>query len=214
MLIESIKLSPKKNGKGYVSSYSVNISTKEAQDCGLVGKRLIKIIDSDKAEIIVRAKKFTITEEILKELAYLKEQERAESKRIFMSYSSNGISLTMEEALREFEDFHIGKIEKPKHDKLEAFLMSLSVENIVDLVLMMYIGRDMDCKMNIAPGEERFLEFYERYDDLVSGRSKEELVYVIMEKEPLLMYLRTAHRLLNAPEGTPIDMFFHDWDEM
>lgn len=31
-----LKLSPKKNGKGYVTSYTVNIGSAEARDCGLI----------------------------------------------------------------------------------------------------------------------------------------------------------------------------------
>ena len=54
MPVESIKLSPKKNGKGYVSSYSVSISSREAQECSLVGKPVIKIIDSNSGEIIAK----------------------------------------------------------------------------------------------------------------------------------------------------------------
>ena len=52
MLVGAIKLSPKTNGKGYVSSYSVSISNKEAQECNLAGRRLIKIVDQERKEIV------------------------------------------------------------------------------------------------------------------------------------------------------------------
>ena len=68
MSLETIKLSQKKNGKGYISSYSVSISNKEAQDCRMVGKRIIKIIDPDQGEIILKAKRFTITVEMLRKI--------------------------------------------------------------------------------------------------------------------------------------------------
>ena len=78
MLVENIKLSPKTNGKGYVSSYSVSISNKEAQECNLAGKRLIKIVDQERKEIVIKAKQLTITIEMLKKIAELKELEKAE----------------------------------------------------------------------------------------------------------------------------------------
>ena len=88
------------------------------------------------------------------------------------------------------------------------------MENVVDLTLLMYLGRDMDCNMNLAPGKDRFLEFYDRYSDIVCGRSKEELVDDVLEKTPLLMYLRTGYRLLFAPVGTSADTISHNWDEV
>lgn len=214
MSIESIKLSPKKNGKGYVSSYSVSISNKEAMDCQMVGKRIIKIIDKDRAEIIIKAKRFTLTIEMLQKIAELKELEKEESKYIDSLYCTDSNAMSMSEAFNQFMDEQAGKIKRPAYQQLEAYLLSLTMENIVDLALLMYLGRDMGCNMNTNPGEDRFLEFYDRYDDVVCGKSKEELVDIVLEKTPLLMYLRTGYRLLNAPRGTSIDSFFHNWDEM
>ena len=214
MPVESIKLSPKKNGKGYVSSYSVSISSREAQECSLVGKPVIKIIDSNSGEIIIKAKGFTVTLEMLRKIVELKELEKEEQERISRRYYANPRIITMEEALNRFADEQSGKISYPAYEQLEAYVLSLSMENVVDLALMMYLGRDMDCDMNTQPGEDRFLEFYDRYNDIVCGRSKEELVDMILEKSPLLMYLRNGYRLLMAPEGTSLDSFFHRWDEM
>lgn len=214
MVIESIKLSPKKNGKGYVSSYSVSISNKEVQDCGMAGKRIIKIIDQDRAEIIIKAKQFTLTIEMLRKIAELKELEKEESNYINRLYCTDSNVTSMSEAFALFMDEQTGKIMRPAYQQLEVYLLSLSIENVVDLVLLMYLGRDMDCNMDVNPGEDRFVEFYDRYNDIVNGKSKKELVAIILEKAPLLMYLRTGYRLLNAPVGMPIDTFFHNWDEM
>ena len=214
MSIEAIKLSPKKNGKGYVSSYSVSISGKEAMDCQMVGKQIIKIIDPDRGEIIIKAKQLTLTIEILRKIVELKELEKEESKYINSLYCSDSMAMTASAALMMFADEQAGKLERPAYKKLEAYLLSLSMENIVDLALMMYLGRDMDCNMDTNPGEDRFLEFYDRYDDIVCGKSKDELVDIILEKTPLLMYLRTGYRLLSAPKGTAVDSFFHNWDEL
>ena len=214
MSIETIKLSPKKNGNGYVSSYAVSISNKEVQECSLAGKRIIKIIDKDRAEIIIKAKQFTLTIEMLRKIAELKELEKEEDERIDRLYCANSNTMSMKEAISLFRDEQAGKIKRPAYQQLETYLLSLTMENIVDLTLMMYLGRDMDCNMNTNPGEERFLEFYDRYDDIVCGKEKKTLVHIVLEKTPLLMYLRTGYRLLNAPKGTSIDSFFHNWDEM
>lgn len=214
MSIETIKLSQKKNGKGYISSYSVSVSNKEAQDCRMVGKRIIKIIAPDRGEIIIKAKQFTLTIEILRRIVELKELEKEESKYINSLYCADSMAITASEAFTMFVDEQTGQLKRPAYKKLEAYLLSLSMENIVDLALMMYLGRDMDCNMDTNPGEDRFLEFYDRYDDIVCGKSKDELVDIILEKTPLLMYLRSGYRLLNAPKGTSIDSFFRNWDEM
>lgn len=214
MSMEPIKLSPKKNGKGYVSSYSVSISNKEAQDCRMAGKRIIKIIDSDQGEIIIKAKQYTLTVDMLREIAELIELEKAEGQHIDSLYCADNKIMTMSEALALFMDEQAGVIKRPAYQRLETYLLSLSMENISDLALLMYLGRDMDCDMNTNPGEERFLEFYDRYNDVVCGKRKEELIDIILEKKPLLMYLRTGYRLLTAPKGTSVDSFVHNWEEM
>ena len=214
MSIESIKLSPKKNGKGYVSSYSVSISNKEVQDCQLVGKRIIKLIEPERGEIILKAKQFTLTVEMLRKIVELKELEKEESQHIDSLYCANSEIMTLSEALALFSDEQAGNIKRPAYKQLEGYLLSLTMENIVDLVLLMYLGRDMDCNMNLNPGEDRFVEFYDRYNDVVDGKSKKILVDTILEKTPLLMYLRLGYHLLNAPVGTPTDSFFRNWDEM
>lgn len=214
MLVEAIKLSPKTNGKGYVSSYSVSISNKEAQECNLAGKRIIKIVDREREEIVIKAKQLTITIEMLKKIAELKELEKAERTAIHNQYCANGKLMTTAESLRLFMDVHSGVVEQPAYRELEGYLRSLSMENIIDLSLMMYLGRDMDCNMDTNPGEDRFLDFYDGYNDIVAGKSKKELIRILLEKTPLLMYLRTGYRLLTAPKGTSIDSFCHNWDEI
>ncbi|MSS18848.1 hypothetical protein [Pseudoramibacter porci] len=62
MKSKPIRLSKKKNGKGYVTSYSVNIGTAEARECGLIPPNddepveLEKIIDSEHHRIIIQPK--------------------------------------------------------------------------------------------------------------------------------------------------------------
>lgn len=60
MIRKPIKLSPKKGGRGYVTSYSVNIGCAEARACGLITDNsspdIEKIIDPDHNRIIIQLK--------------------------------------------------------------------------------------------------------------------------------------------------------------
>lgn len=61
MHTKSIKLSKKKDGRGYITSYTVNIGTAEARECGLVSTdrspiELEKVIDTEHGQIIIRKK--------------------------------------------------------------------------------------------------------------------------------------------------------------
>ena len=54
-------LSKKKNGKGYVTSYTLNIGSKEARDLGFINqdgdsKQIEKIIDIENKVLIVKVK--------------------------------------------------------------------------------------------------------------------------------------------------------------
>lgn len=56
-----MKLSPKKNGKGYVTSYSINIGSAEARQAGFLDKNgqpleLAKIIDEKTKTITIQVK--------------------------------------------------------------------------------------------------------------------------------------------------------------
>lgn len=55
-------LSPKKNGAGYISSYTINIGNKEAKMVDFINKdgdskELEKIIDTENKQIIIKLKK-------------------------------------------------------------------------------------------------------------------------------------------------------------
>lgn len=59
MEAKPIKLSPKKGGNGYVSSYSVNLGSAEVREVGFVDSDgnplpIEKIVDTEKREIIIR----------------------------------------------------------------------------------------------------------------------------------------------------------------
>ncbi len=56
MTEKDIKLNPKKNGAGYITSYYVSIGSKEARECGLTDVDIVKIIDTENNQIIIRPK--------------------------------------------------------------------------------------------------------------------------------------------------------------
>lgn len=62
METKPIKLSPKKGGNGYISSYSINLGVKEVATCGFLdesGKplKVEKVLDPDNKQIIIRLAK-------------------------------------------------------------------------------------------------------------------------------------------------------------
>ena len=61
MEVKPIRLSPKKGGNGYLSSFSVNIGIAEAKACGMLNPNgqpaaLEKIIDPESKSIIIRVR--------------------------------------------------------------------------------------------------------------------------------------------------------------
>jgi len=61
METKSIKLSPKRNGYGQVTSYSVNIGASEARQCGFVSEDgsvlpIEKVLDYENNRIIIKLK--------------------------------------------------------------------------------------------------------------------------------------------------------------
>lgn len=61
MITKDIKLSPKKGGHGYISSYTVNFGSAEIRECGFIDKEgnvlpVEKILDTENNQIIIRLK--------------------------------------------------------------------------------------------------------------------------------------------------------------
>lgn len=214
MQMEPIKLSPKRNGKGYISSYSVSISNKEAQLCGLESRRIIKIVDIDNGQIIIKSRRFSLTEDVIEYVMQLKNAVVAETEQFNHIYYADSRVRTMPEMLSQFIDDQTDKVARPAREAFVDYLQGLSLEMIIDLVLLMYLGRDYDCNMNVAPGEDRFMEFYDRYGYIVHGKRKDELIDILDEKEPLTMYLKVGLKILNAPMGTSLSTITHNWNDM
>jgi len=212
MYIESVKLSPKKGGNGYLSSFTFNIGSKEAAACGLVGKRTIKIVDESKGTITFKAKHFTVTPEIVNEVIRLRDAERKEESIIDHQYlkreeSTSGYysdKWTVDMG-KLYRDEYEGKVNRPQRDELKKYLFRLPIETLADLVLLMYIGRDYDVDLDKEPGEERFIDYYDYYSYIVVGSDPDILTNILMEKYPMSQFLETGLYLLNAPKGSDID---------
>ena len=59
MVSKTIKLSPKRGKHGYITSYTVNIGSAEARECGFTeeGVQLEKIVDTENKQIIIKVKR-------------------------------------------------------------------------------------------------------------------------------------------------------------
>ena len=59
MITKPIKLSPKRGNHGHITSYTINIGSAEARECGFTedGVELEKIVDTENQQIAVRVKK-------------------------------------------------------------------------------------------------------------------------------------------------------------
>ncbi len=61
MTVKNIRLSPKKGGNGYISSYSINLGVSEVKECGFIDEDgnplpIEKYIDTENNQIIIRIK--------------------------------------------------------------------------------------------------------------------------------------------------------------
>lgn len=214
MKIESIRLSPKRGGNGYLSSYSISIGRKEVEACQLTDKRIIKCVDEESQKIIISAKQYCLTPDLIYAICQMKRASTKEYQLIKSKYCADPHCISMADRSAFWNTLHSGKELNLSEQSLMTFLSNLPIETIADLVLLMYMGREFDADMNQEPGEKRFLEFYDRYNDMVLGREKDELIQILMEKTPLPIYLESGVRILNAPRGTCInDLPDLDWSE-
>ena len=58
MFIKPIKLSPKRGNYGHITSYSINIGSAEARNCGFTDEdvQIEKVVDPENKQIIIRIK--------------------------------------------------------------------------------------------------------------------------------------------------------------
>lgn len=207
MEIKKIKMSPKKGGNGFVSSYSVNIGSNEAKECGLIAdgaqKVIVKVIDPQKQEITIKEKQLTLTDEIMQTV---------------MDYSarSNELSIQMTRSLPNTQvgdgylavdicDIPIPGLDtdNPYANELHAldkefyqYLLSIPYEALTDLITLMYIGRNQDADMTL-PSIQRFGDYWAYLEMTGCFREgPEAIASQVMDKAPLVQYLQSGRRIL------------------
>lgn len=197
MEIKTIRLSAKRGGTGYVSSYSVNIGSNEARTCGLVSKEkpviLCKVIDDENGQIIIKPKKYTLTNEVIQTVILAAERLNGDSD-LQVETMSSMIRGIINIADVSGPDEEVRKAEA----ELEKILMDLSYEEVADLVTLMLIGREDDADMTLEK-DERFLDYWRYLSEEGVFNSKEWLVEYMIEKAPLSEYLKRGLEILGKP---------------
>lgn len=209
MEIKKIKLSAKRGGNGYVSSYSVNIGSNEARTCGLVSAEhpilLCKVVDDENEQIIIKPKRYTLTNETVQSVI-----STADQLRKISDLQLGSVPCVIQGII------DISDIPEPDEDvrraeaELERVLMDLSYEEVTDLVTLMLIGREDDADMTLE-GPERFLDYWGYLSERGEFNAKESLVDYMVEKMPLPEYLRKGLEILEKPVRTETEL--EDFDE-
>lgn len=207
MEIKKIKMSPKKGGNGFVSSYSVNIGSNEAKECGLIAtnisKTIVKVIDPENRQIIIKEKEFTLTEEVIQTVIAYATKSNSLSKQLTHS-------LPHTEVYDGYMAVDICDIPIPGLDtdnpyakelfaldtEFYQYLCSLPYEMLTDLMTLMYIGRNQDADMTLLP-IQRFGDYWAYLETNGCFRAgPESIADQIMDKSPLVKYLQNGLRLL------------------
>ena len=196
MEIKKIKLSAKRGGNGYVSSYSVNIGSNEARTCGLVSAEhpilLCKVVDDENEQIIIKPKRYTLTNETVQSVISTADQLRK------ISDLQLGPVPCVIQGIIDISD-----IPEPDEDvrraeaELERVLMDLSYEEVTDLVTLMLIGREDDADMTLE-GPERFLDYWGYLSERGVFNAKESLVDYMVEKMRKEGLLEKLERILSV----------------
>lgn len=210
MEIKKIKLSAKRGGNGYISSYSVNIGSNEAQICGLRSEErpilLCKVIDDENKQIVVKPKRYTLTGEMVQAvISTASNLESVSNLQIqAIPHRSEGI-INMSDIPEPNQDVRKARAE------LKETLMLLSYEEITDLVTLMLIGADRDADMTLDKAD-RFLDYWAYLSGSNLFNSKESMIAYMMEKGPLAQYLRCGLDILNEPaRKTQHSVDFNEW---
>ena len=201
MRVEKIKLTPKKGGNGYTSSYSVSIGKKEIEDCHIRPGCVIKIVDPENSQIVVKEKSYTLTEKVLNKVIDYSYRIREENENISKAYTKMGDgmrSCSVGDLVRMFIDEQEGKVSREVEQEYQLYLESLPIETLIDLVLIMYMGRDKNANMRAEPGFARYIDYFEYRSYIVIGVEKAVLISILMEK-PLWKYLPLGVGILNSP---------------
>lgn len=198
MEIKQIKLSPKRGGNGFISSYSINIGSKEARDCGLMGDGrpnvIIKLADPENGQIILRVKRLTLTKPVLEQVmehAALSEKYSRELLSLpTQPDPDTGIYRSVDDALLALAQAH--------DDAYFAYLLTLPLEMLTDIMTLMCMGRDRDVNMALPP-LERFLDYWQQLEQFgCFSLGADALASQLMYNQRLCDYLRSGIALLEG----------------
>ena len=207
MEIKKIKMSPKKGGNGFVSSYSVNIGSNEAKECGLVGtnapKVIVKVIDPEKRQITIKEKQFTPTDEVIQTVMEYAQKSNVLSTQMTCSLPHTEVHDGY--MVVDMCDIPIPGLDTDNPYAKELFaldrefyqyLLSLPYEMLTDLMTLMYMGRNQDADMTL-PSTQRFGDYWTYLERTGCFREGlEAIASQIMDKTPLVQYLKNGRRVL------------------
>ncbi len=112
-------------------------------------------------------------------------------------------------------DASLGRMNYPSQTDFEAFLNLLSDENLNDIIMLAAIGETLDVNTDLNTREERFLDFYQRHQEMIQD-DRFDMIYLIMKKKYLPAAIRIGQMLLELPKGTDISDFpseLFNWNE-
>lgn len=198
MEIKHIRLSPKRGGNGFISSFSINIGSKEARECGMMdddpAKVIIKLIDPENRQIIIRVKALAITRPVLEQVMEYAAASEAYSRQLLsqptLQDPDTGICRVSDEALLARARAH--------DESYFRLLLSLPLETLTDIMTLMCMGRDQD--VNIAlPPLDRFLNYWQQLEQYgCFSLGADALASQLMYNQRLCDYLRSGAAYLEG----------------
>lgn len=202
MEIKHIKLSPKRGGNGFISSYSINIGTKEARECFRLDSEpdapTVKILDPANRQIIIRVKQYTLTPLILETVCSHASLSRELNRKLSQTPSvpdpDTGVYRPADSELLSQTRAH--------DEAYYSYLLALPLEALTDLITLMCMGRDRDADLSLAP-EQRFLQYWlqlEQYGSFSLG--SDALAGQLMYNLDLDQYLQRGLTLMEARQDS------------
>lgn len=200
MEIKQIRLSPKRGGNGFISSYSVNIGTREARECLLSDSEsmppVIKILDPENRQIILRLKQYTLTPGILDEVCAHASLSKSLSDRLL----ENPVRLDPQTGVYQAEDQSLLQQARTHDEVYYSYLLSLPAETLTDLMTLMCMGRDQDVDLSL-PQLQRFLTYWQQLEQYGSfSLGSDALASQLMYNQRLADYLRNGLALMEIKQ--------------
>jgi len=197
MKFRKIKLSPKKGGNGFISSYSVNIGSDEAKECGFIleSKKypyIVKCIDLENEQIIIRKKKLSVDTTTINTVMHLAlEFNRLDEDMMLDVPSEEGLINLAD--IPDVSPTSTNSKVRAVHEAenlLRDYLWSLPDEAVIDITILMWMGRNHDYNKSLK-GEQRFIEYWASVcDSPVFDDRKAGVIEYLIEKSPLAEYIK------------------------